>query len=249
MDLAAVVLAAGAGTRLRPLTRFLPKALCPVGGRPLVDGAVERVCAVTDAVAVNVHHGRALLVAHLTALPVPVHISVEERVHGAAGALGRLRSWIAGRAVLISNADTWQPGDLGELVDHWDGQRARLLCARVEADGDFGNLRYVGSALLPWELVSGLPDEPAGLNLHQRHERGELELVESTGTYIDCGTPADYLRANMLASGGQSVIGAGALVLGAVERSVVWPGGYVGRCEQLTDAIRVGRHTTVTPYY
>ena len=39
-DLAAVVLAAGAGTRLRPLTRLRPKALCPVDNVPLVDLAV-----------------------------------------------------------------------------------------------------------------------------------------------------------------------------------------------------------------
>ena len=42
-SLAAVVLAAGAGTRLRPLTRLRPKALCPVGDRPLVDHALDRV--------------------------------------------------------------------------------------------------------------------------------------------------------------------------------------------------------------
>ena len=42
-DLVAVVLAAGAGTRLRPLTDVRPKALCTVGGRPLLDLALERV--------------------------------------------------------------------------------------------------------------------------------------------------------------------------------------------------------------
>ena len=42
-DLVGVVLAAGAGTRLRPLTDVRPKALCTVGGRPLLDLALERV--------------------------------------------------------------------------------------------------------------------------------------------------------------------------------------------------------------
>src|SRR5215210_3356347 len=45
-SLAAVVLAAGAGTRLAPLTTVRPKALCPVGGRPRVDLALDRVEAV-----------------------------------------------------------------------------------------------------------------------------------------------------------------------------------------------------------
>jgi NDP-sugar pyrophosphorylase family protein len=57
-SLAGVVLAAGAGTRLRPLTDLRPKALCPVGDRPLVDWAIEAVGDAVERVAVNVHHGR-----------------------------------------------------------------------------------------------------------------------------------------------------------------------------------------------
>jgi NDP-sugar pyrophosphorylase family protein len=45
-DLAGVVLAAGLGTRFRPLTGLLPKALCPVANVPLVDLALERPRAV-----------------------------------------------------------------------------------------------------------------------------------------------------------------------------------------------------------
>ena len=58
-ELAAVVLAAGAGTRLRPLTWLRPKALCPVENVPLVDLTVGWARVITSAVAVNVHHGRA----------------------------------------------------------------------------------------------------------------------------------------------------------------------------------------------
>ena len=48
-----VVLAAGSGTRLRPLTNLKPKALCPVGDVPLVDLAFDAVQHVTDGVAIN----------------------------------------------------------------------------------------------------------------------------------------------------------------------------------------------------
>src|SRR2546425_8932391 len=74
-ELAAVVLAAGAGTRLRPLTWLRPKALCPVENVPLVDLAVGSARTVTGAVAVNVHHGRAALESHLAGR---VHLSIEE---------------------------------------------------------------------------------------------------------------------------------------------------------------------------
>ena len=119
--LVGVVLAAGRGTRLRPLTRLRPKALCPVGNVPLVDLALERVRPAVDAVAVNLHHGRRTLDAHLAA---DVHRSVEEEQPlGTAGALGHLRDWIDGRAGAGRQRDAWCPGSLDAFVDGWDGER------------------------------------------------------------------------------------------------------------------------------
>ena len=66
-------------------------------------------------------------------------------------------------------------------------------------------------------------------------ELGRLDLVDHDGPFVDCGTPADYLRANLLASGGASVIGPGAQVdpSAVVERSVVWAGAVVEAGEHL----------------
>src|SRR3954449_11268801 len=126
-SLAGIVLAAGAGTRLRPLTRLRPKALCPVANVPLVDLALARLEGATDDIAVNVHHGREALDAHLTGR---VHLSHEERQPlGTGGALGFLRPWIAGRPVLVLNADAGCPGSLAAFTHDWDGERIRLLLA------------------------------------------------------------------------------------------------------------------------
>ena len=62
---------------------------------------------------------------------------------------------------------------------------------------------------------------------------------------VDCGTPARYLRANLLWSGGESVIGDGAVVEGEVVRSVVWDGARVAAGERLVDAIRASDQMTV----
>ena len=53
----ALIFSAGLGTRLKPLTDTLPKALVPIGGKPLLQWQVERLCAagITNIV-VNVHH-------------------------------------------------------------------------------------------------------------------------------------------------------------------------------------------------
>ncbi|MBR1784941.1 MAG: NTP transferase domain-containing protein, partial [Bacteroidales bacterium] len=52
-----LILAAGLGTRLRPLTDSRPKALVDVGGRPLLQIAIERLAAAgVEHVVVNTHH-------------------------------------------------------------------------------------------------------------------------------------------------------------------------------------------------
>jgi hypothetical protein len=270
-DVAGVVLAAGAGRRLRPLSDLRPKALCPVGTVPLVDLALDRVAPLAgsgpDHLAVNAHFHADQLAGHCSGR---VHVQVERPVAlGTAGALGALRGWIGGRAVLVTNADAYLPGGLGGLLAGagplpgrarpWDGTRSRLLCAAVPGAGDFPDvrpgLRYVGAAVLPWAAVAGLEAVPSGLyEVLWRHQaqRGELDLVtleevDAGAVAVDCGTPADYLRANLHASGGRSVVGAGAVVEGELDRCVVWDGAWVGPGERLVEVVRAGtREAPVT---
>ncbi|UER53661.1 NTP transferase domain-containing protein [Kineosporiaceae bacterium SCSIO 59966] len=242
---AGVVLAAGHGTRLRPLTTLRPKALCPVGGVPLLDRALARLAPYTGAgpahLAVNAHALADQVVRHVGDR---AHVSVEQpEALGTAGALGRLRDWVGGRDVLVTNADALLVGPLDELLEGWDGERCRLLVVPAEGTGDFDGHRYVGACLLPGRLVGGLAAEPSGLYevlWRREHEAGRLELVTFTGTAIDCGTPTDYLRANLTVSGGASVVGRGAVVEGTVERCVVWDGAYVGPGEHLVEVVRAG---------
>lgn len=261
-DLAAVVLAAGSGTRLRPLTLVRPKALCPVGGVPLVDAAIARARTVADAVAVNVHAGRDQMVAHLHDRR-GVRLSIEEgQALGTAGALGRLRPWIAGRPALVLNADAWCQADLGPFVAEWDGVRIRLL---VVGDRAFHPRARIAATLMPWSEIAGFEPVPSGLyetSWRAAHAAGALDVVGYHGDFVDCGTPRDYLRANLLAAAGAggriigtgssvtgtvdaSVVGAGCRVAGHIERTVVWDGCTVGPAEHLVDAIRIDGDRTV----
>jgi N-acetyl-alpha-D-muramate 1-phosphate uridylyltransferase len=245
---AGVVLAAGLGTRLRPLTDLRPKALCPVANVALVDLALARLDGVCAEVAVNVCAGRAAMEQHLAARPV--HLSVEDPGPlGTAGALGRLRPWVAGRAVVIGNADAWHRFEVARPFDGWDGERIRLLVVRDDARGDFGPWRYIGSALMPWAEVVKLEPVPSGLSETSwapAGAAGRLELVPAgDGPFFDCGRPDTYLAANLAASGGESVIGPGAVVDGEVIRSVVWPDAVVAAGERLVECIRAGRDVTV----
>src|SRR5690606_28896130 len=157
--LCGVVLAAGEGARLRPLSRVRPKPLCPVANVPLIDLAIERVRTVTPDVAVNVHHDREAIEEHLAGR---VHVSVEEReALGTAGALGHLRPWIDGRAVVVVNADTWCPGSLAGLAAGWDGERVRLALAG--GDERLRPTSRIAAALMPWSEVAPLEPVPTGL--------------------------------------------------------------------------------------
>lgn len=260
---AGVVLAAGAGSRLAPLTNLRPKALCPIAGVPLLDLALGRLAAelgepddpdtdARDRFAVNAHHHAEQIVEHVADR---AHLSVEQpQALGTAGALGALHDWLDGRDVLVTNADAYLPDGLslpGEAPfgDGWDGERCRLACTVVPEGGgrvdfrlrDGRGVRYVGTALLPWRLVRDLPRRPGGLYeaiWRSEEERGALDLQVIDGDAVDCGTVADYLRANLHASGGTSAVGAGASVRGTVTRCVVWDGAEVRPGEHLSDVVR-----------
>ncbi len=165
-SLAGIVLAAGAGTRLMPLTALRPKALCPVGHRSLLAHALDRVGAATGSVAVNVHHGAEQICAHLADRRVvgehEVHISHESReALGTAGAVGRLNGWFDGRAALVVNADTWHQADLRAFRrDVADGLR-RSRCSPT-TPGPFGPSSTVVASLLPGHVAAGLAPVPSG---------------------------------------------------------------------------------------
>jgi hypothetical protein len=98
--------------------------------------------------------------------------------------------------------------------------------------------------------VRELRPVPSGLwEVSWRSDTAAVEAVAvPPGTrFVDCGTPAAYLAANLAASGGEPVIGPGSVVEPGAHlvRSVVWPGGVVHATERLVDSIRVGERVTV----
>jgi len=268
--IASLVLAAGEGHRLRPITNFVPKALCPVGNVPLLDRVLARLeahglCGPGD-VAVNACYLADRVVEHVGGR---AHVSVEPGPHplGTAGAVPPLRDWIGDRGLLIGNADTYLSGsgtDIAALLAGWSGDMVRILVVPAgDRPAEFGDQRFAGFSLLPPAVVAALPPGPSDLILdawRPAERAGRLEVVPYDGLYLDTGTPADFLAANLHAAGSSlvdpsalvtgtvvdSVVGAGAMVLGSVTRSVVFPGAMVAAGEHLTDAIRVGADVTVS---
>lgn len=250
-SLAGVALAAGAGTRLAPITDTIPKPLCTVATETLADLALARLASVDADAAVNVHHHAPMLRA---SIGTRAHVEEElPEALGTAGAIANLRPFIDGRPVVVVNGDTWCPGGLEPLVDGWDGERVRVF---VPGGGDFGPRSAIVGTLLPWRVVADLEVTPTGLyEVVWRDEQaaGRLEVVGYDGPWIDCGTPSDLLEANLAAVGQGSVrhrdatvtgrisrtaVGADAVVAGNVTDSVLLAGAVVGEEEVLQRVIR-----------
>ena len=122
-----MVLAAGLGKRMRPLTATRPKPLVPVAGKPLIDHTLDRLRAGgVRRVVVNVHYLADALEAHLRLVPgIDIAISDEraqllETGGGVAQALGL----IGDERFLVANSDTlWVDGPVDAvrlLADRWD---------------------------------------------------------------------------------------------------------------------------------
>lgn len=117
----AFVLAAGLGTRLRPLTDRVPKCLVRVGGVTLLDLWLDALAdAGVDEVLVNLHHLAHLVRAHVerrTGLP-NVHLVDEPKLLGSAGTLRANRDFVAGEDVFLAvNVDNLTDFDLQLLLD------------------------------------------------------------------------------------------------------------------------------------
>lgn len=148
----AMVLAAGLGTRMRPLTDDRPKALVEVGGKALVDHVLDRLADVgVERAVVNVHWFADRLEAHLAARGRGPEIAIsDERAEllETGGGLKKARGLLGEDPVFVANIDSvWiDRGDaLNQLARLWNPSimDAALLLARregsigFEGDGDF----------------------------------------------------------------------------------------------------------------
>ena len=108
--LRALVLAAGFGLRLRPLTLFLPKALLPICGRPLVTHTLQDLARIgCEGVALNLHHLPEAIPNFLGNRfgDLPLTYSLEDPIQGTLGALFPLREFLSkADLVLVVNGDT-----------------------------------------------------------------------------------------------------------------------------------------------
>jgi NDP-sugar pyrophosphorylase family protein len=165
--LKAIILAAGYGTRLQPLTNSLPKPLVPVVSRPLLLHTILKLkkCKVTG-IGINIHHNAGMLKAYLERVQpgLPIEISHEQNILGVAGGIGGLRSFLREEDFfIVHNGDVLSNIDLEKLMDTYRIQQP--LCAMVLHDhpqynnvsiDEEGNIADIRATLKPAKAVKRL---------------------------------------------------------------------------------------------
>jgi mannose-1-phosphate guanylyltransferase len=223
----AFLLAAGYGTRLRPLTDSVPKCLVPICGEPLLSIWLEQCSRFgVDDVVINVHaHGDAVaafLREHRS--PVRVTVSEEPVLLGSAGTLRAHRKWVEQESLFwVFYADVLNRVDLG-LMLHCHRRRnvAATIgvyrvpdpwrCGVVEVDaegmvGSFvekpadpaGNLVFSGIMIATPAFLDEIPeDSPVDIGAHVLPRlAGRMAAYEIHEYLTDIGTMANYQAAQL----------------------------------------------------
>lgn len=117
----AMILAAGMGTRLRPITDTVPKALVKVGGKPMLQIILERLKAAgISEITINVHHLGEKIERFLRKngnFGIKINISREKKILGTGGGMKNARRFLEGKdPFILHNADVYADADFGKMI-------------------------------------------------------------------------------------------------------------------------------------
>ena len=213
----AMILAAGRGERMRPLTDTCPKPLLVAGGKPLIVWHIERLAAagITELVINHAHLGQMIedALGDGGAFGVRIAYSAEGKALETAGGIARALPLLGDAPFLVVNGDVFCDADLAALCRaaeslRADGPLAHLILVANPAhhpDGDFGlhpdglirdaggeRLTFAGLGAYHPALFAGLsPDQPAKLAplLRAAMADGLVTGARLDGHWVDVGTP------------------------------------------------------------
>jgi mannose-1-phosphate guanylyltransferase len=218
----ALILAAGFGTRLRPLTLELPKPVVPVGDRPLL-AHVADACrrAGAERLVANAHHEHQKLSAVIQELKLGIEVVLEPEIRGTAGGVAGARPLLGDGPVLVWNGDILAEPPAEQLLAVARDPQAQVLAVNprplgegsvgLDLEGRVVRLRgrvfglearggdYIGVMALGASVVAALPERGCliGDVALPALERGQVVgSVLSTGAWSDLGDLAAYVQAN-----------------------------------------------------
>ena len=219
----AMILAAGKGERMRPLTLHTPKPLLPVGGKPLIQWHMEalRRAGIRQLVINHAWLGQQIEDAFGdgSQLGLDISWSAEEQPLETAGGILRALPLLGDAPFVLVNGDVWTDfafsslglpaGKLAHLVlvdnppfkQGGDFLLQTGLIANPAAHEQAEALTYSGIAVLSPRLFDGLGDGPQPLAplLRAAAQQGQVSGEYHAGRWIDVGTPERLQQADSLA--------------------------------------------------
>lgn len=186
----AVLLAAGLGSRLRPLTDSTPKCLIPIGGRTLLDIWLDALAlAGVSEVVVNLHHLSGQVAAHIDARDQwpRVRPVLEPVLLGSAGTLRANRDFLSSEDMFLAvNADNLTDFDLCKLIDaHREGRAiATLTVFRAARPTECGVIEVCDG------VVTGFEEKPANPRSDLANA-GMYAFSPSVLDFLEGGGPLD----------------------------------------------------------
>ncbi|AZO60286.1 MAG: nucleotidyltransferase family protein [Mesorhizobium sp.] len=192
----AMVLAAGLGKRMRPITDTMPKPLVTIAGKTLLDWGLDSLEAAGVASAVvNVHYLPEQIIAHVAGRQAPKIVISDERAGllDSAGGIVKALPLLGSEPFYIINADTFwidsgEPS-LERLALAWDAARMDILLMLTDLDsaighcvgtdflvapdgalrrskGDPAGLIYAGAAIIDPRIFKDAPEGPHSINAY-----------------------------------------------------------------------------------
>lgn len=160
----AMVLAAGFGTRLRPLTNYCPKALVPVVNRPLLAWVLARLAREGAGRAVVNAHYRADRVAAVVAAnhwDIPVSVRREGEIRGTGGGIANVREELGGDFFVTVNADVITDYPLAPAIAQW-WESAALAVLVMHDEPRFNGVLVRGDEIVTFSPGPDCDRDPPG---------------------------------------------------------------------------------------
>ena len=224
----ALLLAAGLGTRLRPLTDTTPKCLVPIKGIPLLDIWCEALLAAgVTKLLINLHYKSEQVQQHLDSSKFSEFAETiyEPSLLGTAGTLLANRKFFDNQDGILLHADNYCETNISELISAHESRPSNCdltmlafrtstpeTCGILEvsknqilqkmyekSSDDHGNLANAAFYILSKKLISELKDETDFSNEVIPKYFGKTLVVETSETFIDIGTPESYAHAQKVA--------------------------------------------------
>lgn len=245
----AVILAAGEGVRVRPLTRSRPKALIPVANRPIIGYVIDALVenGIRDIIVVTGYR-KEQVIRFLNNLDVAVTVVVQDKQLGTAHALRCAEKKITGDFLLLPGDNYIDPGSIAKIRDT---QNAMLL-------KEHPNPSNFGVVMLHEGFVTQILEKP---------EQSPSFMV-STGIYSLTPAFFRYLRTNDITDAVTAMLEDGGRIHGVVAddwQDAIYPWdllkmnarllphlppareGIISRSTTITGTVRIGKGTTIGP--